>query len=113
MAKAPKFAIIYGRTDYFAEEGLRQVFVATVDEVKELALQFIDVIPDDLDDYKADINKWDGSDVLTVTHQDDDTFLFKATPITVASGPRDFADFAGFVSEFYHDSGDDEDSEDD
>jgi hypothetical protein len=103
MQETPRFTITYGRTDFFAEEGLRTLFVASVDEVKQLATQFITVIPDDLADYQDEIAKWDGEGIFTITHQDDDTFLFQATPIHLSV---DFTSFRSFVADFRHDDGD-------
>ncbi len=110
MDNTPRYAVTYGRTDYFAEEGLRTIFVTHSDEVKQLASQFIQVIPDDLDSYKQDIKDWDGSSTLVITHQDDDTFLFSVTPIQKTV--EGIAAFQDFVSTFMvPDDEEDEDSE--
>ena len=110
-----KFAVTYGRTDYFAEEGLQTVFCNSVAEVKDLAKQFIYVIPDDLVDYKADIVAWSGKDNLVITHQDDDTFLFSAVPVPTSkkAASEAMSKFASFVSMFQDDSGDEEDEDND
>lgn len=113
MENTPRFAVTYGRTDYFAEEGLQTIFVSSAEEVRALAKQFIHVIPDDLEDYLKDIKQWKPTQRLHITHQDDDTFLFQADPIKLNSAAANNA-FDRFVSEFNHDSGDeDEDSTDD
>lgn len=111
MDNTPRFAVTYGRTDYFAEEGLRTIFVTHSDEVKQLASQFIQVIPDDLDSYKQDIKDWDGTSPLVITHQDDDTFLFSVTPIQKTV--EGIAAFQDFVSTFAVADEDEEDGEDD
>ena len=97
MTNQPRFAIIYGRTDFFAEVGLTTIFVSDAFDVRKMARQFIKVIPDELDGYNSDIDMWDGTDVLKLTHQDDDTFLFQATPIKMTDNT---SGFDGFVSEF-------------
>lgn len=78
-----QFAVTYGNTDFFDEEGLKTIFFATAEEVREAASEFIKVIPDDLEGYQEDIKKWDGNSNLVITHADDDTFLFSVTPIHV------------------------------
>jgi hypothetical protein len=91
-----KFAIIYGRTDFFAED-LHQVFVSTEAEVRDLATQFIQVIPDDPEPYLEDIKNWNPDSELLITHQDDDTFLFQCKAISLTT---DLSDFNKFVTDF-------------
>lgn len=93
------FAVTYGLLDFFAEEGLRTLFLSTADEVRELAEEFITVIPDDLDDYRSDIQDWNGKDRLLIRHQDDDTFYFSAVQVPT-SPTMDFSDFHDFVRDY-------------
>ena len=69
-------AITYGRV-YNNE--IVTFFVADMKDAKEIAKEFIKVIPDDPDEYVKDVNAWDGKASLVITHQDDDTFYFNAT----------------------------------
>src|SRR5271157_2442053 len=108
MINQPKFAITFGRTDFPASEGLRTIFVATEENVRSMATQFIKVIPAELDSYEEDIVKWDGNSDLKLEHQDDDTFLFYATPVKLKTDTSDFDDF---VSEFAIDDGDKDDED--
>lgn len=111
MDNTPRFAVTYGRLNFMpGEEGLETLFVASTDEVKQLASQFIHVIPDDLPPYKKDIKQWDGTGQLLIVHQDDDSFYFSAVPVAVST---DTSNFDGFVSDFNHDYSDDEESEED
>lgn len=103
MENIPRFAVTYGRTDFFAEEGLETLLIATKEEVKQLALQFINVIPDDLDSYKEDIAKWNGKSRFIITHQDDDTFYFSVIPFAAKVATKaEMAKFHSFVKEFDH-----------
>ena len=113
----PQYAITFGRTDFFAnEEGkdaLQTIVSNSMEDVKSLARRFITVIPDDLDDYREEIDCWDGNSVLMLDHQDDDTFLFLATPIAMMT---DRSNFNAFVAEFVvnsheEDSGDSEEDD--
>lgn len=97
MTKSAKFVVVYGRTDFFAEEGLQTLFLSSPEEVRKLAKKFIKVIPDDPEPYLDDINKWDATQNLVITHQDDDTFLFSCTPIALTT---DLKDFHKFVKDF-------------
>lgn len=94
----PKFAVTYGQTDHIHStgEGLETLFLSSKELVKELALEFIQVIPDELEPYQEEITNWDGKSRLTICHQDDDTFLFQATPISLT---LDFAAFRQFVAD--------------
>jgi hypothetical protein len=94
----PQFAVTYGRLNFMSDEpGLETLFVGSSDEVKQLASDFITVIPDDLASYKKDIKKWKGTDQLLIVHQDDDSFFFSAVPIAPS---MDHTNFSNFVSEF-------------
>jgi hypothetical protein len=98
MKTNPKFAITYGRLNFLPnEDGLETLFVETVGEAKNLALQFIQVIPDDPESYIEDVNEWPGKDRLRIVHQDDDSFYFSVTPIQLTD---DIAKFSQFVTEF-------------
>lgn len=110
----PQFAVVYGRTDYFADndEGLSMLFPSSPEEVRELATAFIAVIPDDLDYYQKQIKEWNGHDRLIITHQDDDTFLFSVTTIPVAL-TGDLDAFNTFVSTFAVPDDEEDDSEED
>jgi hypothetical protein len=111
MDTSPRFAVTYGRLNFLSdEEGLETLFVDSSDEVKRLASQFITVIPDDLEDYKADIKKWDGMSQLRFVHQDDDSFFFSADPIKTSTA---FTKFSDFVSEFQMEGGDEDEDADD
>lgn len=93
------YAVVYGRTDALHEgEGLNTIFLADVEAVKEMARQFIKVIPDDLEGYEKDIKRWTGKNVLSFAHQDDDTFYFSATPFTAFA--KNMKKFNEFVAEF-------------
>lgn len=107
MSNAPRFAVTYGRLNFMrGESGLETLFVGTLDEAKQLASQFIVVIPDDLSPYKNDIKNWDGSSQLLIVHQDDDSFYFSAVPVKSSD---DFTTFSDFVAQFAVESEDDED----
>jgi len=84
---------------------LMSFVVCSADEVKAHAHAFIVVIPDELDDYKSDINSWDGTTTLEISHADDDTFIFIAAPYHEGTHPR----FDIFIEEFRCPNGDDED----
>jgi len=99
MLKA-KYAVVFGRMDFSAEEGLITVFAASTAQVRKMASEFIQVIPDDLEGYEEDIKEWDGKAPLLITHQDDDTFYFSATKINGVT--EDMSAFSAFVSEFVH-----------
>lgn len=83
--------------------------VVGAEEVKKLAHEFIVVIPDDLEDYKSDIDGWDGSTTLEFSHADDDIFVFIAAPLKEGTPAR----FGEFVEEFRHPDSDDETDSDD
>lgn len=70
------FVITYGRLD---AGDLRVLTVNGLDAARALALDFIQVIPDDLVSYQAHINTWNADVPLVITHQDDDSFFFSAT----------------------------------
>lgn len=107
MKTTPQFAVTYGRLNFSPdEEGLDTVFLGSIDEVKELAGQFIHVIPDDLPPYKKDIKKWNGTGQLLIVHQDDDSFYFSAVAIQQTT---DLTKFSQFCEEFNHDDGDEDD----
>lgn len=93
------YAITYGRIDIHACEGLHTLVVTSKDEAKDMAKSFIQVIPDDLDSYERDIDKWNGVDKLVLTHSDDDSFYFSITRLS-ASGHDEFQNFTQFVQEF-------------
>lgn len=117
MENSPaKYAIVYGRTDFHATEGLRTLFVMTLQEVRDMAIHFIKVIPDDPMDYILDVTTWfeaaikdDASwEDFTIQHQDDDTFLFMVTKVATPTAD-DIDEFNAFVSDFHpgDDSSDD------
>lgn len=89
----PKFAVTFGISNFFSDDGLKTIFASSAAEVKELATRFITVIPDDPDSYEDDVKAWDGQDTLTITHDDDETFLFMATPIAATPVRSDFDSF--------------------
>jgi hypothetical protein len=94
--KTPKFAITYGNIiDTSSVDCLHTIFVSSTQKVKKLALKFIKVIPDNIDNYTSDIENWNGEDKLLITHQDDDAFYFSATLIQLTD---DFSEFTNFVS---------------
>ena len=74
-------AVIITYGDLNNVPGLKSLVVADVAGARTLALEFIKVIPDSLDDYVIHINSWAGAAALTITHQDDDTFFFNAVPV--------------------------------
>ena len=87
------------------EEGRLLTFcLAGADAVKDAARHFARVIPDDLAPYLADIDAWDGQQVLEFSHQDDDYFIFRAQPAKALGLPDAFE---AFVAEF--DAGDPDD----
>jgi oligoribonuclease NrnB/cAMP/cGMP phosphodiesterase (DHH superfamily) len=91
METQSQYVIVYGRLDFTAIEkddgdGLEVIQVASADEVRSLANQFINVIPDDLDWYQNYIKRWNEEDRLLITHQDDETFYFSATRATMNLG---------------------------
>jgi hypothetical protein len=96
-------AITYGRTH---NNEIRTFFVSSMDKAKEVAKEFIHVFPAELESYVTFIDKWDGKDSLVITHQDDDTFYFNATVVSVF---LDFEDetsddtFTQFVKDFNSD----------
>ena len=91
-----KFAIIYGRTDFFAED-LHGIFVASEKEVRDLATKFIKVIPDDPDVYLEDVKNWDPTKALVIKHSDDDNFLFSCIPIILTT---EFSEFEKYTEDF-------------
>lgn len=86
----------------------------TVDALKALAKEFIKVIPDDPDDYHADVDAWlpFGSAnnawptvPYTVYNQDDDFFFLSITVLhleaySTGAEDLDLAAFNAFVSEY-------------
>jgi len=86
-----RFAITFGKIN--STECPMMLFVSTSTEVKQLAKKFITVIPDDVEDYAIDIDNWNGDSVLTIIHQDDDTFLFQVAPIKSTVNLSDFNEF--------------------
>lgn len=96
-------AITYGRT-YNNE--IATFFVKDTIEAKKVAKTFIQVIPDDLEVYIKNIDSWDGKVSFVITHQDDDTFYFNATPCNFFMDDTDSenSDFMDFVEAFAIDS---------
>lgn len=96
MAKSKSsFTIVCGTvpSNPSEEGGLMTFTLATLKEVKTAAEAFITVIPDELDYYQALIMGWTGDNPLSLSHQDDDYFLFTAHP-NVANGiPEAFTTF--------------------
>lgn len=90
------FIIAYGRVGEIVPE-IITLTVDSVKEVKSLATKFITVIPDDLEDYTQEIINWNGEEELLLTHQDDDTFIFRCLPLSLT---KDFNSFNEFVKEF-------------
>lgn len=86
--------------------------VDTVALVKTAAREFIQVFPTDLDDYQADIDAWTGHGVLTLSHQDDDYFLFTAA-VVVDHIPPAFTDFVDSYRVDDSDRPEEEEEEDD
>ena len=91
-----KYAVTYGRTDFFAED-LHTIFLSTPEDVVALAKEFVKVIPDDPEPYLAEAIKWNGQTSFFITHQDDDTFLFSCTPVALTT---DLTEFHNYVKEF-------------
>ena len=93
------FSITYGIASNVGYGGdtsaLDTIFVKSVKDVKKWALEFVKVIPDDIDDQVKEIEDWDGSAPLVFAHQDDDTFYFSANLVSLT---KDFDKFTRFVS---------------
>lgn len=85
------------------EDDLLTFQLESLEDVKSAARDFVNVIPDDLEDYLKDIADWDGTGVFTVSHQDDDYFMFRAQLAPVPGIPDRFN---SIVSEYAHDDGD-------
>jgi hypothetical protein len=66
--------ITYGNMD----GDLRVLVVQDLATAKLVATQFVNVIPDDPEDYYRMITAWTGKTPLGFTHQDDDCFFFNA-----------------------------------
>lgn len=93
-----------------SDEGdLMSFTLGSLEDVKDAAMTFITVIPDDLEDYRKDITDWDGSDRFTVSHQDDDYFIFVAQPMSAVGLP---SEFTSFVDDYKVDDHDEDTAED-
>lgn len=97
-----EYIVTYGRLDFFANKdndfGLETLIISSQESVREMALRFITVIPDDLDYYIQYINDWQGQEDILALHQDDDTFYFATKPIT--STKDNLKNFNNFVTTF-------------
>lgn len=85
--------VTYGELN---EGHLKSIRLTSVNQAKELASQFIRVIPDELEWYEKEIKKWNGKEALVLSHQDDDTFYFSATVISAYTDPDRKPRLAGF-----------------
>lgn len=75
---------------------------ATLGLAKELAKEFVKVIPDDMEPYVQDIDDWKGDGPFVLYHEDDDHFYFSATLVGGSlTGPQTDAvvDFQKFVDQ--------------
>lgn len=98
IGRPVKFVINYGCLDDLYHDGLQTIVVDSSQEVRRLATKFIEVIPDDPDQYLDHVKAWDPeTTILVLTHQDDDTFYFSAVRVGLAS---DLSDFMKFCQDF-------------
>jgi len=84
---------------------------SNISEVKDLALQFITVFPDDLQIHKDEIATWTDTGLLeeySLYHSDDDNFIFKATKVAKAKSA--YARFTGLVEQYVIQDDEDEES---
>lgn len=96
--------ITYGNLDTHGTMAV--MVVPDLEAAKKAALEFIQVIPDDLDTYQEMITAWTGEGPLAFTHQDDDCFFFSAvsSPVgTYGALVTDPSAFARYVSDNRHD----------
>lgn len=89
--------VVYGELN---NANLNVVTVKSVAEAKKLAIQFIKVVPDDIDEVIAEINAWNGEKAVDWYHQDDDFFYISLTPVRLSTQPAALKEFKSFVEDY-------------